>query len=315
MAEADLWPISDAWAYHDWHQSGNGDVAPFMKAMEEEFGAGTDLKDFERKAQMLDYTEHRAVFEGFNQHLWTPNSGRILWMTQPAWPSNMWQIMSSDYDTQSSFYGVKKACEPNHVQMDISDGTVAAVNTTRENLMAAFVRARVYSLDNRLLFSRELTLDVAADSTTTAFRLELDPLLATEHLLLVKLELLDRAGALRSSNLYWRGVTEASYRGLNALPAVHLESSAASSTDGENIVLTLHLANHASAAALAVKATLLDAATGQRILPAYLSDNYISLLPGESATITARYPAGTAKGPAKITLRGWNLADDTVVVP
>src|ERR1035441_7877253 len=47
------------------------------------------------------------------------NSGRMLWMTQPAWPSNTWQILNADYDTQSSFYAVKKACEPLHVQLDL----------------------------------------------------------------------------------------------------------------------------------------------------------------------------------------------------
>ena len=63
---------SDAWAYHDWHQSGNGEVAPFMEHLEAEFGAATSLEDFERKAQMLNYVDHRAIFEGFNQHLWAP---------------------------------------------------------------------------------------------------------------------------------------------------------------------------------------------------------------------------------------------------
>jgi hypothetical protein len=104
----DQWPIDDVWAYHDWHQSGNGDVAPFMAEMQAEFGAPTSLEDFERKAQMLNYVDHRAIFEGMNANLWTPNSGRLLWMTQPAWPSTMWQILSSDYDTQASFYGVKE---------------------------------------------------------------------------------------------------------------------------------------------------------------------------------------------------------------
>ena len=87
LPKPDQWPINDAWAYHDWHQAGNGDVAPFMLALETEFGAATSLEDFERKAQMLNYVEHRAIFEGFNAHLWSPNSGRLLWMTQPAWPS------------------------------------------------------------------------------------------------------------------------------------------------------------------------------------------------------------------------------------
>ncbi len=76
MAPADQWPVSDAWAYHDWHQSGNGDVAPFVDQLDKQFEAATSLPDFERKAQMLNYTLHRAIFEGFNQHLWAPNSGR-----------------------------------------------------------------------------------------------------------------------------------------------------------------------------------------------------------------------------------------------
>ena len=65
-------------------------------------------------------------------HLWKPNSGRMIWMTQPAWPSTMWQMYSSDYDTQASFYGIRKANAPLHVQMDLSDHTVELVNTTRD---------------------------------------------------------------------------------------------------------------------------------------------------------------------------------------
>jgi hypothetical protein len=93
-------------------------MAPFLTEMEKEFGAATSLEDFDRKAQMLNYVPHRAIFEGMNAHLWAPNTGRMLWMTQPAWPSSTWQIFSSDYDTQTSFYGVKKASEPLHVQLD-----------------------------------------------------------------------------------------------------------------------------------------------------------------------------------------------------
>ena len=72
--------------------SGNGDVHPFMEQCEPQFGAPTSLADFERKAQMLNYVTHRAIFEGMNAHLWASNCGRMMWMTQPAWPSNMWQI-------------------------------------------------------------------------------------------------------------------------------------------------------------------------------------------------------------------------------
>ncbi|RYY05236.1 MAG: glycoside hydrolase family 2, partial [Alphaproteobacteria bacterium] len=128
IPEPDRWPIGDTWAYHDWHQTGNGAVKTYMDALARRFGPGTSLEDFERKAQMMQYESYRAIFEGMNAGLWTQNSGRMLWMTQPAWPSSAWQIFSSDYDTHSSFYGVKKASEPVHVQMNLPDHKVVLVN-------------------------------------------------------------------------------------------------------------------------------------------------------------------------------------------
>jgi hypothetical protein len=314
IAEADQWPISDAWAYHDWHHGGNGDVAPLMRHIEQEFGAATDLKDFERKAQMFNYVDHRAIFEGFNQHLWAPNSGRLLWMTQPAWPSNMWQILSSDYDTQASYYGVKKACEPMHVQLDLSDSSVAVVNTTNVDAGRVSVQARVYSLQNKLLLTRDAEATLMANTATTLFRLELPPILNANGAVLVRLEMKDAAGKLLSDNLYWLAESEADYRKLNTLPAASIATTATSTIEGGEGVLNVRLSNTGAAAALALKLTPADSETGERILPAYFSDNYISLLPGETRSITIRYPTGSLKGTPKIGLRGWNIADTAITV-
>ena len=307
MAPADQWPISDAWAYHDWHQEGNGLVEPFMLKLEQEFGAATSLEDFERKAQMLSYVEHRAIFEGFNQHLWTPNSGRMLWMTQPAWPSNMWQIFNSDYDTPGSFYGVKKACESMHVQIDLSDFTVAAVNTSNVDGGAVSVKATVYSLANQLLLSQEKRLMLAANKKAVAFPLDMAPLFAAHGVVLVKLEMRDANGALSSENTYWLAGDDSQYRKLNELARVKLSGSATSHTEGQEVVVELKLTNTGTSAALATKAVLLDAKSGTRILPAYFSDNYVTLLPMETRLITVRYPSALAAGQPRIDLRGWNV--------
>jgi hypothetical protein len=320
IAKPDRWPIGDAWAYHDWHQSGNGEIEPFMHELESEFGAGTSLEDFERKAQMLNYTEHRAIFEGMNAHLWAPNSGRMLWMTQPAWPSTMWQIISSDYDTQASFYGVKKACEPLHVQLDLSNYNVAVVNTTTVPQPGMTITANVYGLDNKSLLHREEKKDIAANALTPGFALELEPLLikpdplAPKDVVLVKLELRNPAGQIVSDNLYWLGATSVSYRQLTRLPAAILTSSATWSRTGDIGHVHVQLQNTGTAVAIENKLTLINAADKDRILPAYYSDNYVSLLPGESKAIDIEFPSAAAKGEPQLSLRGWSLAPTTIVI-
>ena len=114
-------------------------------------GQAPTWKTSSARRRCSNYVEHRAIFEGFNAHLWAPNSGRLLWMTQPAWPSSSWQILSSDYDTQASFYGVKKACEPIHVQLDLVQLRSGCRQHYRSELPDASLSARVYSLENKLL--------------------------------------------------------------------------------------------------------------------------------------------------------------------
>ncbi len=243
VPQADQWPPNDTWAYHDWHQSGNGAVAPFMAAMEREFGAATDLEDFERKAQMLDYVEHRAIFEGFNAHLWNPNSGRLLWMTQPAWPSTMWQILSWDYDTQASFYGVKKACERVHVQMNLPDLTTAVVNNTAEALQNLTLRARTFSAAGKLLATREERLNAPVNATTESFPIA--PSAASPGVVLIKLELLNREGVLLSDNLYWYAQDDSVYRELNTLPKAAVAASLHQSRSGDMVRAAVELQNAA----------------------------------------------------------------------
>lgn len=313
IAKPDQWPISDAWAYHDWHQSGNGDVAAFMEQLDEEFGAATSLPDFERKAQMLNYVDHRAIFEGFNAHLWNPNSGRLLWMVQPSWPSTMWQILSHDYDTQASFYAVKKACEPIHVQLDLSNYSVDVVNATRAALENVSVSAKVYSLQNKLLLEHTQSISAAEDSKAVVFKLDIASQLSS-GMVFVQLELKNSSGQLLSNNFYWLGKDAASYRQLNDLPQVAVSASATSRKLKDQMQVDVQLKDNSATAALAVKLTLLDTASGARILPAYLSDNYVSLLPGETRSIEIQYPMSTKRNAAQLAIRGWNISPEVIPI-
>jgi hypothetical protein len=244
---------------------------------------------------------HRAMFEGMNAHLWTATSGRLLWMTQPAWPSTMWQILSSDYDTHGSFYGVKKASEPVHVQLNSPDHAVAVINNTATAIPGMSIKARVFSLDNTLLAERDAKVDAGPIAVSKAFTLDLPSTLT-----LVKLEAHDANGKLLSENFYWPAPDPSALRGLNDLPRTRVEASTQSGLAGAETRVRITLRNSGKRAALATKLTVMNA-DGSQVLPAYFSDNYVSLLPGESRDIEVRYPSSAAKGRTTLAVRGWNV--------
>lgn len=308
LPKQDRWPISDDWAYHNWHPNDE-----FTQHMETQFGNSNSLEEYVSKAQMMNFVDYRAIFEGFNQHLWAPNGGRLLWMTQPAWPSMLWGIISSDYDTQASFYGTKKACEPVHVQMDLSNNDIAVVNTTLEPIKGASVAVDVFSLDGQQLHHAEHTLDAAADNVTAASHLDLVPLMG-DKVVLVRLQLHDAQGKLLSRNIYWRAAEESTFRALNtmALASVTATAKLLPGTDSSNErTIEIQLKNQGKTPSLETTFVLNDN-TGKQILPAYFSDNYISLLPGEAQTVLVKVPAQHLQTTLQLLMRGWNQKQETI---
>ena len=92
-------------------------------------------------------------------------------------------------------------------------------------------------------------------------------------------------------------------------------ATATSRRGGESVQVHVELRNTSAAVALQNKLTLVKSSDGSRILPAYFSDNYVSLLPGESREIDLEYPASAAGGATpELTLRGFNLPQRTVPV-
>ncbi|HEX7340457.1 MAG TPA: LamG-like jellyroll fold domain-containing protein [Rhodanobacteraceae bacterium] len=312
MPKADWWPISDDWAYHDWHQAGNGDTHGFMAAMARRFGKPDNLADFARKAQMMNYVNYRAIFEGFNAHLWTRDSGRLLWMTHPAWPSMVWQIYSSDYDTNAAYYGVMHACQPIHVQMNLPDHKVDVINNTTAALQGVKVHERVFGLDGQTLGQTSATLDAKAEGFTPALQAAMvDKALAAHKVVFVQLTLRDRDNRVLSRNFYWVANQPQDLQRLDTLPRVGLQVGAVRQADG---ALTVTVTNPSKHVALSTKLTLVDA-QGLRVLPAFYSDNYLNLAPGQSVSvrITGMGAASLAKA-ASVEVRGWNAAAQSVSI-
>ena len=54
---------------------------------------------------------------------------------------------------------------------------------------------------------------------------------------------------------------------------------------------------------------LIDAETGERILPAFFTDNYLSVLPGETKTVVVEVPGKIDPKKQRVQVYGWNVAE------
>jgi hypothetical protein len=165
MAAEDVWPISDVWYYHDFHDG----LKDYIHAIQTKYGESGTLDEFCKKAQMANYDSYRAMFETWNSKLWNNTSGLLLWMSHPAWPSTEWQIYSWDYETFGSYFGHLKACEPIHAQKILDDHKVVIVNTCLKELTDTKINYSLYNLKGQILSYEQQKLDVRANRLTECF--------------------------------------------------------------------------------------------------------------------------------------------------
>ncbi len=124
----------------------------------------------------------------------------------------------------------------------------------------------------------------------------------------VKLDLNDKDGRLVSTNFYWQSTVEDDFTGLMKLPTARVDASAVSRTEGDKSVVTITLRNVSETFALMTHVQLHRKASGKRVLPVFYSDNYLSLVPGESRTVTVEFATKDLGGErALIEVDGFNV--------
>ena len=299
MPEADQWPISDTWHYHDLLDG----LTEYVNAVDRLYGKAESLDDFCRKVQLINYDSYRAMFESWNSRLWGDASGVLLWMSHPAWPSVEWQTYSWDYETFGSYFGSRKACEPVHVQMNLDDHDVVVLNTTTSPLDDMKVTLTCYDLAGKKISAKTVKeIDVPANSRKDLFRAELDGINGNY---IVRLVLSDRKGKVVTVNDYMmRGEGTEDFKALNSVGKAQIKARKVSSQDG---VLRYEITNTTGNIAFNLKFNLCDEKTGEIILPAYFSDGYFHLLPGEKRTLEVHSPSTGA-----IMVEGYNVDNTTL---
>jgi hypothetical protein len=308
MPAKDWDTINDDWAEHDLCRGAQGGRPFYPDMITQRYGAWKGLPEFVRKAQLANYEAYRAMFEGRYAKLFSPSTGVLTWMSNPSQPSFVWQFYSYDLEPLASLFAVRKASESLHVQMNQNDFHAVVINQTPVAAAGLSVRVRVFNLDASLKSDRTIPVTAAASAATDVGAIEFPAELSAAHF--VKLELRDAAGRLVSDNFYWRAqpASPDDFKSLDTLPVAALDTAVARHDADGKCLLDVTLTNPTKTVALLAHIQLRRAKSNERVLPVYYSDNYVSLLPGESRTITVEAAAKALGGePPLVVLDGWNV--------
>ena len=308
MPRKDWETINDDWAAHDLAKGNqHGDLYPLILAGR--YGPIANLADFVRKAQMANFEAFRAMYEGRNALLFHPTTAVITWMSNPAQPSFVWQIYHYDLEPMSSYFAVMHASELVHIQFNEATGDVQVINNKPKPVDNLRAHVAIYNLDGSLAYEHETMLTAAPDAVSDLGPIDFPAALSAVHF--IKLDLRDAAGQLLSGNFYWRALPgdPDDLTALNQLPLVKLTASVEVPKENAAGQRRLRILLHNPTKSIALMAHVqLRRKSGERVLPVFYSDNYVSLVPGEAKAIEVEAAASDFKGEALlIVVDGWNV--------
>jgi len=336
LGPADLWPIGAAWNYHAGKAKSVFDnIAPFTNGVNGRYGTTTSAADYAKKAELQNYENTRAFFESWSAHEYTQSFGTIFWMLNGPWPSVHWNLYDWYYEPGGGYFGAKKANEPVHISYDYATKKVYVVNSTLTARSGMTATATLYNVPGITTQSTTsaANLTIPANASTQVLTVPAVTGLSTTYL--IRLQLKDSAGALVSNNLYWYSTSPdtfgnksnwystavrsyANFTGLNSLAVNSNVSASASRTVAsgqETVTITLSNAN-ATNIAFFLRPEVVAGSGGTEVLPVVYSDNFVSLFPGESKTLTATYQTSDLGGRAPYLLvRGFNVPTTSAAIP
>ena len=327
MIPADkLWPLNEVWNYRcTASNSAMNNLDELTKAMDNKYGKAVDLSDYLLKANVMNYESTKAMFEAFRVNFPT-STGIVQWMLNSAWPSLYWQLYDYYLIPTSAYYGVKRGNLPQQLIYNYKDHAIYAVNDRLDGNMNQKADIRLYSETSKLLLDEKITLDVPPDSSKIVFTL---PKLTVNTFLSLQLLSGDTPVA---DNFYWLSAkpdvydydntkwwftpikTYADFKGLANISVTPLNVDTEIREEGGKMIVAAELENPSTSIAFFIQLLLKDK-KGEIIFPALWSDNYVSLLPGETRTFEC--PLNTLLFAGKkltLTVSGWNVDKQTVTV-
>ncbi|MBR1388659.1 MAG: beta-glycosidase, partial [Prevotella sp.] len=274
-----LWPQSVQWGQHDYTLLGAQRAKEFNVLVSEGLGEAQSAEEFTRWAQLINYNGYRGMYESTSK----TRAGLLIWMSHACWPSMVWQTYDYYFEPTAAYFGVKKACEPLHIQYNALTDSIEVVNHSAGPRQAITAIATVYDLQGKKIRQQKARINSTDDSTLAWQKLSRLQPAAPSDVWFLRLQLQDKQGIV-SENLYILGKEENNYQALNTLPKPQLEQKVIQ--NGTQATVTVKNTGKTPAVFLRLN---LKGADGEQILPVIYSDNYFTLMPGEVKTVNVSW--------------------------
>jgi len=326
MFSADhYWPIDDVWDFHAGRRE-FGTMKRYLKAFDRRYGAAESMEEFAAKAQAANYEAIRPMFEAFAVRR-PSTTGVVQWMLNAAWPKMFWQLYDYYLMPGGAFYGTRKACQPLAIVYDYGDRDIHVVNDTGSHLRGLRADARVISMDSKELFAK--SVDMAVDAGESKRALEIPEMGEAHAVYFVDLKLKDVGGRLLADNFYWLSAREdvldpegtewfytpnreyADFTPLKELKEAQVQVAHQFAEEGGEGMMKVTLSNSGPQIAFFMELKVVGDKTGHSVLPVFWDDNYVSLLPGETRSLHARFAREDLRGERPVLrYSGWNVKED-----
>ncbi|HEX5555796.1 MAG TPA: glycoside hydrolase family 2 protein [Chitinophagaceae bacterium] len=320
MPVKDLWPINKAvWNYMD----GGGFhlmTTRYKKAVDQ-YGPSSSIAEYAKKAQFVGAMNYRSIWEVWDYNKFGYGdrfaSGFLFWYINSAEPQVAGRLFDWTLEPTAALYYTQNALEPLHPQFDYLKNTVSVYNDYRRSFKDYVLVANVYDLQAKLVRHRQIQIQIPADGVVNdALKLDFPKNISQVHF--IKLLLKDPGGKVIASAFYWRskdaykgpwtmtGPAASGFEPINQLPEVSLEVHAKEKTDDHWHRIAVTVTNPSRSLAFFTQLHL-QQSSSTPVTPAFYSDNFFNLLPGESKKISIEVSGKNAGQNMTLLIDGWNV--------
>ena len=266
----------------------------------ERYGELTDIETYCKYAQVVNYDQYRSFMEGWASHIWEWYTGILLWKTQNPWTALRGQMYDWFLDVNASLYGIKQGCEPLHAQYNLASKKIEIVNTALEN-HSLIVKAQIFSRQGEKLWEKEASSSIGSNEVVRLFDLPVPD--KVEGVYFLRLSLVEE-GKEVSRHIYWLTTNEKDYTTLTQLPVYKPETKfTIQKKDGiYKGIVTIKAQDRIS---FFNRIKVFDKNTGKRILPVHYSDNYITLMPGDTQVVELEFSSSIPAAQIEVVIDSW----------